>query len=107
MVPEAIFADPIVADPKHYRVLFENEKVRILKISYGPFEQGNMHGHPDCVLVTLTEMNATFSYPDGKTEEVDVLGKVAAFMPNTNHAGLVRTATRFEGILVEIKPRGE
>jgi hypothetical protein len=31
--------DPVNVDPKHYTVEFENEKVRVLRIWYGPGEK--------------------------------------------------------------------
>ena len=34
------------SDPKHYRIEFENEKVRVLRITYGPYGKSVMHAHP-------------------------------------------------------------
>ena len=39
-------ADPINVDPKHYKVEFENERVRVLRVSYGPGEKSVMHYNP-------------------------------------------------------------
>ena len=38
--------DPVRVDPEHYRVELENEKVRVLRVRYGPHEKSVMHGHP-------------------------------------------------------------
>jgi hypothetical protein len=35
----AVAQDPIVVDAKHYKVTFENDQVRVLKITYGPKEK--------------------------------------------------------------------
>ena len=32
-------ADPVKVDPKHYKVEFENERVRVLRVSYGPGQE--------------------------------------------------------------------
>ena len=32
----AVGQDPTVVDAKHYKVMFENDQVRVLKITYGP-----------------------------------------------------------------------
>ncbi len=41
-------ADPVKVDPKHYSVVLENDRVRILRISYGP-------SHPASVAIYLTD----------------------------------------------------
>jgi hypothetical protein len=43
--------DPVKVDPKHYTVEFENDKVRVLRIKYGPGEKSVMHAHPALVAV--------------------------------------------------------
>src|SRR5262245_28706150 len=37
--------DPAKTDPQHYKVAFENEHVRVLRIHYGTHEKGAMHEH--------------------------------------------------------------
>jgi mannose-6-phosphate isomerase-like protein (cupin superfamily) len=37
--------DPTVVDSVHYKVEFENEYVRVLRIHYGPNEKGQTHEH--------------------------------------------------------------
>ena len=60
--------DPVKVDPKHYTVEFENDKVRVVRIEYGPGEKSVMHGHPASVVVFLNDSQGRFTYPDGKTE---------------------------------------
>ncbi len=66
--PQQAIQDPVKADPKHYKVELENDRVRVLRISYGPREKSVMHTHPDGIAVFLTENRARFTFPDGKTE---------------------------------------
>ena len=37
--------DPVKVDSQHYKVEFENEHVRVLRVSFGPREQGARHQH--------------------------------------------------------------
>lgn len=37
--------DPVAVDPQHYRVAFENEFVRVLRVHFGPGEKGATHEH--------------------------------------------------------------
>ena len=61
--------DPVSVDSKHYKVEFENERVRVLRIKYGPHEKSAMHSHPPSVLFCVTDFHGHFTFPDGRTEE--------------------------------------
>ena len=37
--------DPVKVDPQHYRVEFENEFVRVLRVTFGPGDKGARHEH--------------------------------------------------------------
>jgi uncharacterized RmlC-like cupin family protein len=37
--------DPVAVDPQHYKVDFENEFVRVLRVQFGPGEKGATHEH--------------------------------------------------------------
>jgi hypothetical protein len=37
--------DPVTVDGRHYKVEFENDHVRVLRIHYGPREKGQTHEH--------------------------------------------------------------
>jgi len=37
--------DPTLVDAKHYKVEFENDRVRVLRIHYDPHEKGELHEH--------------------------------------------------------------
>ena len=49
----ALAQDPAKVDSNHYKVVFENDDVRVLRITYGPGEKSVMHYHPDAVAVFL------------------------------------------------------
>ena len=67
---QPVSADPVQVDPKHYKVELENDRVRVLRIRYGPREKSVMHGHPAGLAVFLTDQRSKFTYPDGTSEEV-------------------------------------
>lgn len=43
--PYATQLDPAKVDARHYKVEFENDKVRVLRVHYEPHEKGQMHEH--------------------------------------------------------------
>jgi hypothetical protein len=74
--------DPVHVDSGHYTIEMENEKVRVLRIKYGPHEKSVMHSHPSLVGVMLTDCNIRFTYPDGRTEDIAATaGQVVSFPP--------------------------
>ena len=96
-------ADPVKVDAKHYKVEFENVKVRVLRISYAAGEKSVMHYHPDSVAVFLTDGKTRMTTPDGKSEDTPAKAGVANWAPAGSHLPQNVGDKRFEVILVELK----
>jgi hypothetical protein len=64
--------DAVTADPEHYSLSFENELVRLLRVSYGPGEKSVMHRHAASCVVFLTAQTFNFTLPDGTSEPATV-----------------------------------
>src|ERR1700746_127869 len=62
--------DPTKVEPKHYRLDFENEKVQVLSVHYGPHEKSALHEHPGGVVVVITAGHLKFTDEKGKVTEV-------------------------------------
>lgn len=61
--------DPVVVDPKHYKVEVENDQVRVLRVIIGPHESTPLHHHAVNRVVTyLTDQNFRVTSEDGKVE---------------------------------------
>ena len=95
-------ADPVKVDAKHYKVEFENESVRVLRISYAPGEKSVMHYHPNGVAVYLTDGKTKMPTPDGKSQDMAVKAGAAEWTPAGSHLPQ-NTGGRLELILVELK----
>ncbi len=95
--------DPIKVDSKHYTVVFENERVRVVRITYGPHEKSVMHHHPDSVAVFLSDQSVRFTYPDGKSEVVSGKAKTATWNKSGNHLPENVGEGPLDLILVELK----
>ncbi|HEV2905507.1 MAG TPA: TonB family protein [Pyrinomonadaceae bacterium] len=99
----ALAQDPVQVDPKHYKVEFENANVRVLRIKIGPGEKSIMHQHPDAVAVFQSSGRGKFTFPDGKTEERDIVAGQAIWTPATTHLPENIGSAEFEVILIELK----
>ena len=83
--------DPVAVDPKHYKVDFENEFVRVLRIHFGPGDKSPSHEHIlNRVVFYVNDQTAA------KADEVRMSG--AATHTEANEA-----ATPADRIAVEIK----
>jgi quercetin dioxygenase-like cupin family protein len=99
----AFAQDPVVVDSAHYKVEFENEHVRVLRITYGPNEKSVMHYHPAGVAVFLNDIKGQFTFPDGETVEIDSKAGEAMWTEAGQHLPQNRSDQPFELILVELK----
>ena len=95
--------DPVKVDPKHYTVEFENEHVRVLRIKYGPGEKSVMHSHPESIAVFLTDAHGKFTYPDGRTEDINAKAGTVQRMDAHSHLPESSSKKAFEVIAVELK----
>jgi hypothetical protein len=83
--------DPIKVDPKHYKLEFENEHVRVLRIHFGPHEKGETHEHIlNRVVVYLNDQ------ANAKADDVRMAGAAT-------HAEENATALPADRIAVELK----
>jgi oxalate decarboxylase/phosphoglucose isomerase-like protein (cupin superfamily) len=95
--------DVAKADPAHYKVLVDNASVRVLKVDYPVGAKSQMHSHPDSMLVALGDAKATFTFPDGKTQDVELKKDAGLYTPAFTHAPANTGTTPVDAILVEFK----
>ncbi len=95
--------DPVKVDSKHYKVEFENDQVRVLRVVYGPHEKSVMHEHPDSIDIFLTDLYVKFTLPDGKTEEMRAKAGETRWAPGGKHLPENLSDQPLEVILVELK----
>ena len=99
----ALAQDPVEVDSDHYKVEFENDQVRVLRITYGPNEKSVMHAHPEGVAVYLSDLKGQFTLPDGQTIEEEGKAGEAVWTEAGQHLPQNMTDQPFELILVELK----
>lgn len=97
--------DPVKIDPKHYKVEFENDQVRILHVTYGAHEKSVMHEHPGAVAVFLTDGQSKFTFPDGKTQDTPIKAGTTMWTPAGKHLPENTGDKPFELIVVEMKAK--
>jgi beta-alanine degradation protein BauB len=78
--------DPTATDPDKYRVVFENDRVRVLEYVDEPGQRTSPHRHPDSVMVTLSSFRRRLHH-DGGTRDVDIPAGLATWLPAQEHSG--------------------
>jgi quercetin dioxygenase-like cupin family protein len=59
--------DPVVTDGDKYKVVLENERVRVLEYRDSPGQRTSPHRHPDYVLCTLSAFKRKLTLSEGRT----------------------------------------
>jgi len=83
--------DPVTVDGEHYKVEFENEHVRVLRIRFGPREKGQRHEHIlNRVVVYLNDQTA------GKADDVRMAGAATHAEENVSDQPAERIAVELK-----------
>lgn len=77
--------DPTKVEPKHYKQHFENDRVVVIDIHYGPHEKSELHDHPGGVVVNLTAGHLRFTDQNGKVQEVYAKAGESRWFPPVKH----------------------
>jgi len=101
----ALAQDPVKVDPKHYKLEFENDQIRVLRITYGAHEKSVMHEHPDAVAIFLTDAQGKFTLPDGTTQAPEMKAHTTMWTPAGKHLPENVSDKPFELVLVEMKSK--
>jgi hypothetical protein len=97
--------DPVATNPDHYSVVFENDRVRVLRYSDAPGARTTPHEHPDSVMVTLSGFRRRLLSGDSQ-RDVELPAGMAGWLPAQQHAGENIGETQTEVIFVELKDSG-
>ena len=94
--------DPVNTDPDHYRVLWENDRVRVLEYQDFPGDSTHLHSHPDSVMVTLSRFSRVIS--DGDREmPVQLEAGQARWLDAQTHQGRNVGQTETRSVFIELK----
>ncbi len=96
--------DPARVDSLHHKVIFENDQVRVVRVTYASHEKGAIHNHPNGVAVFLTDATLRFTLPDGKTLDRTAKAGEAVWSPATRHIVENAGEKKIDLIHVELKP---
>ena len=94
--------DPAATNPQHYKVVFENDRVRVLEYTDQPGDRTTPHQHPDSVMYTLSSFQRRLVSGDVEREVAMDSGTVG-WLPAQEHHGENIGDTPTHVIFVELK----
>lgn len=101
--PEEKYRDAVIIAPYLHTTIFENDKVRVLKVKVKPGEKAQMHWHPENINYILSPGKLRFTKTDGPAVEVELKkGQVTHSGPGS-HVVENTGDTEVQTLQVEIK----
>jgi hypothetical protein len=94
--------DPATTNPSLYRVVMENDRVRVLEYRDRPGDRTTPHRHPDSVMITLSDFRRRLVHGDRSTE-VELTAGLSRWLPAQEHAGENIGESETHVIFVELK----
>jgi beta-alanine degradation protein BauB len=100
----ALAQDPVPLYPDNYKVLLENDRVRVLDFQLKKGAKENFHQHPGAVTYVLAPFKIRFSFPDGTMKICEAKAGDVFYGEPLIHASENIGDTDARGILIEMKP---
>jgi len=101
----AVDRDPVATNPDLYRVVMENDRVRVLEYYDQPGDRTAQHGHPDSVMITLSSFRRRLIQAD-RSLDVELTDGTVRWLDAQEHAGENIGDTPSRSIFVELKEPG-
>ena len=95
--------DPVKTSPQYYKVLIDNDEVRVLEYHLKPGETEPMHSHARGFVYALSNAKLKISFPDGRAEEAMMKAGEAHWRESVTHAAKNVGDTEAHAIAVELK----
>ena len=77
--------DAVKVAPDNYKVLLENDAVRVLEVQIKQGAKSDMHSHPRSVAICLNDQRLKFTFPNGKSKDVDLKRGQAVWLDALSH----------------------
>ena len=99
----AVHVDPVAMAPHVYKVVFENEKVRVLEATDKPGDKAEMHSHPDTLMYVLAPFKRKLTLGNGRVVNVEQKQGDVRWMPAQSHSGENTGETETRALFIEFK----
>lgn len=102
--PEALARrDPLKIDANHYRLEYENEHVRAIRLTLKADEAVPMHDDVDALAVCIEECHLRFTRPDGHIQDVHMESGETRWLYGDTHSARNLNTHPMEMLFIEVK----
>ena len=95
--------DPVKVSPEYYKVLFENEQVRVLEYHLKAGEKEKAHSHSAGIVYSFGEGKLRSTFPDGKSSEATAKAGEVHWRDPITHSLENIGSTELHALAVELK----
>jgi hypothetical protein len=95
--------DPVKQSPQYYKVLLENDQVRVLEYRLKPGEKEPMHTHTAGLVYIFGDAKMRTTYPDGRSDETSGGGGEAHWRNPVTHALQNIGNTEAHALAIDVK----
>jgi quercetin dioxygenase-like cupin family protein len=78
--------DAVTVAPEIYRILLENDRVRVLDVTGEPGTKSPLHSHPDSVMHAVSDASIVITDNQGESNAVDVPAGITFWSPASSHS---------------------
>ncbi len=89
--------------PGMYNLLMENDKVRVYELRIKPGQKVEMHSHPSVSAYSFSDANNKWTFPDGRTQDMDLKAGQVIWSPPFSHAVENTGTTETHLLVTELK----
>jgi quercetin dioxygenase-like cupin family protein len=95
--------DAVTVAPHAYKVMQENDRVRVLEFRGKPGDKTAMHSHPSAVGIAITDGKFRFTSPDGQSIEAELKAGQTIYHDVIEHTTEVLGTSEAHVVIVELK----
>jgi len=96
-------ADPAKVASNVYKLVLENDRVRLFDVAFNPGDKAVMHGHPDHVVYVIEGGTNRLTFPDGKSVDVDLKPGQALWIDAGQHETVNAGKSNVHLLVFELK----
>lgn len=96
------WADPAQVASNVYKLILENDRVRVFDVRFKPGAVAKMHGHPDHVVYVVSDAKLRLVMPNGTSQDIEVKAGQALFLPAGPHETTNIGSTEGHNVVIEL-----
>jgi len=94
--------DPVTSNPDLYRVVMENDRVRVLEYHDRPGDRTTAHAHPDSVMITASSFRRKLTLGE-RVAEVELESGTVRWLDAQEHVGENIGDSESHAFFIELK----